>query len=150
MTSRKVIELICDVCGRGEGADVETRRVGVDGVTVEAEVCATDWAGLMESFVVFARHGRKVPTKTKVTGAVPFPGTSWKFSAHALKRLGERKIDPTEIVRVIDNPGLTRPGNATDLEIRESRTLKAVVAPERGIIITVARHDESDGEMVKA
>jgi hypothetical protein len=45
---------------------------------------------------------------------------------------------------VIDDPTTIRPGNASDLEIRERGKLKAVVAPDRGIVITVARREEAD------
>jgi hypothetical protein len=59
-------------------------------------------------------------------------------------RLAERHLDPVEIVKVIDDPTTIRPGNASDLEIRERGKLKAVVAPDRGIVITVARREEAD------
>lgn len=151
---KEIPYLICDVCGRSEldndpaELQIETHRITFDGTTIEGDVCKVDTDGLLASFAVFATHGRKVPTKTKVVGAKPFPGTSWRFSAHALIRLGERKIDPMEILPVIDKPTVTRPGNASDLQIRERGNLKAVVAPERGIVITVARTDERDGDMV--
>jgi hypothetical protein len=148
---REIPYLVCDVCDRSELDDptlgIETHRITFDGVTIEADVCKTDTDGLLATFAVFAKHGRQVPTKTKIVGAKPFPGTSWRFSSHALIRLGERKIDPTEILPVLDDPTLTRPGNASDLQIRERGRLKAVVAPERGIVITVARSDEADGDM---
>jgi hypothetical protein len=148
---REIPRLECDVCGRDDSdpdVGVETHRVTFDGVTIEGELCKRDLDGLLGSFAVFATHGRKVPTKTRVVGAKAFPGTEWRFSSHALKRLGERKIDPVEIIAVIDNPTITRPGNATDLEIRERGRLKAVVAPERAIVVTVAKTDERDGDMV--
>lgn len=151
MASRKVVELVCDVCNRSDaegGVEVLTRVVAIDGTQVEAEICGEDWAGLMEAFAVFAIHGRKVPVKTRVVGAKQIPGSDWRWSAHALIRLGQRKIDPMEVVKMLAAPQVTRPGNASDLTICEGKGLKAVVAFDRGIVITVARHSESDGEMV--
>lgn len=153
MSQREITELVCDACGRSDqgphAVTVLTRQVAVDGVAVEAELCDDDWAGLMASFAVFATHGRRVPTKTRVVGAKQLPGSEWRWSAHALVRLGERKIDPMQIVKMLEAPEVTRPGNATDLTICEGKGLKAVVAFERGIVITVARHDETDGAMVE-
>ena len=70
------------------------------------------------------------------------PGTTWRFTSHALIRCGERNLDPLEIVRVLDDPTLTRPGKASDQEIRERNGVKAVCVPERGIVLTVARKGE--------
>ncbi len=146
---RELLELVCDTCGRGDrepGVMVATRRVAVDGVTVESEVCEKCWAELMAVFAAFATHGRKVPARTRVKDAVELPGTSWRWSAHALQRLGERKLDPMEVVRMLAAPDVTRPGNASDLTVCEGRKVKAVVARERGIVITVARQGDQDLE----
>lgn len=144
MARNEVVVLSCDVCGKDEGdaVGVETRRVQVEDVAVVAEICDADYAPIVAAFAVFARAGRELPRKTRVKGAKPWPGTHWRFSEHALMRLAERHLDPTEIVKVIDDPNVVRPGNASDLEIRERNGLKAVVAPDRAIVITVARRDE--------
>lgn len=143
MSKREVIDLVCDVCGKDQNQTVvATRRVVVDGTAVEAEVCDSDWAEVLAAFAVFAKAGRPLKTKTRTPGAKEYPGTEWRFSSHALIRLGERKIDPLKAVACAERPDLTRPGNAADLEIRQKGRLKVVVAPERAVIITVAHHDE--------
>lgn len=144
MSRREVVSLVCDMCGKdaAEVVGVETRRVQIDGIAVEAEICDGDYQPILEAFAVFARAGRELPRKTPTRGAKAYPGTHWKFSDHALMRLAERHLDPLQIVKVCDSPEITRPGNASDLEIRERNGLKAVVAPERLVIITVARKDE--------
>lgn len=144
---REVVELVCDFCGLGEnsGRMVETHRAALDLVAYDAEACERCWAKTLETFAVFAKSGRAVPPRTKIKrDAVAFPGTAWKFSSHAMRRLGERKIDPVELLKAIDRPDVTRPGNSADLEIRERGRLKAVVAPDRLVIITAAHHDEDD------
>jgi hypothetical protein len=144
VTRREILIPVCDVCGV-EGDGVETRRMGVDGVWVEAEVCAADWAEILKGIAAMARVGRELPRRTRIKGtAKPWPGTAWRFTDHALMRLAERHLDPVEIVKVIDDPTTIRPGNASDLEIRERGKLKAVVAPDRAIVITVARREEAD------
>lgn len=152
MSTREVRYLVCDVCDRDErdlDVKVKTHRIAVDAVVLEGELCEDDLTKILVAFDGFSAHARRVPERTRVVGAKPFPGTEWRFSSHALKRLGERRIDPTEIIAVIDNPSVTRPGNASDLEIRERGRLKAVVAPERAIVVTVAKTDERDGDMVE-
>src|SRR6187402_1534480 len=123
MSSRQEVILICDVCDDGEGSefatDVETRRIGVEGVEVEAEICARHWEDLLSGFAVFATKGRPVPARTRLRGVKAYPGTTWRFTSHALIRCGERDLDPVEIVSVLDDPTMTRPGKASDQEIRE-------------------------------
>lgn len=144
MTTRQLVVLVCDVCERdADQVDgVETIRVEIDGVAVEAELCAEDRGRLLESFAVFAAKGRPVPRRTKLRNVKPWPGTTWRFTSHALIRCGERNLDPLEITSVLDDPALTRPGKASDQEIRERNGIKVVCVPERGIVVTVARKGE--------
>lgn len=152
MVSVEVVTNVCDECGQedgGAGGKVETRRLVVDAVAAsEAELCDTDWAKILEALSVFVRRGRPLPVKSvisrKATTAGAYPGMGgWKFADHALIRMGERHINPLEVLPVIERPEITRPGNAADLEIRQRSGLKAVVCPERGVIVTVAHVDES-------
>jgi hypothetical protein len=53
-------------------------------------------------------------------------------------------MDPLEVVQAIEDPTLIRPGRASDQEIRERGYVKAVVVPDRGIVVTVARKGEDD------
>lgn len=143
----EVVILVCDECGEedgGAGGKVATRRIVVEETAAEAELCEDDWRTILVAVAVFARVGRPLPLKS-VTGrrTKAFPGMGgWKFSDHALIRMGERHINPLEVLPVIEDPEVVRPGNAGDLEIRQRSGLKAVVAPERGVIITVAHVDE--------
>jgi hypothetical protein len=149
MSERREIVLVCDLCERDrtDGVDVETRVVVVNGMGTEAEVCDECWAGVLAAFSVFATKGRTLPTKTpKLRGIKSYPGTTWRFTSHALIRCGERNVDPLEVVKAIEDPTLVRPGRATDQEIRERGYLKAVVVPDRGIVVTVARRGEDDAE----
>lgn len=145
---RQIPYLVCDVCGVDELADpaagISTHRIGFDGVTLEAEVCKRDTDDLLVAFARFASHARKVPNRTRIADAVAYPGTAWKFSSHALERLGSRKMDPLLVLAAADDPQVTRPGRASDLEVRQRGKVKAVVAPERGVIVTVAHVDEEE------
>lgn len=150
---RSRIELVCGFCGKGQddGAVVDTHRLGVDGTAYDEEVCDPCWDRLLVHFAPFATTGRKVPKTAakkarRPRDAVAFPGTQWRFSSHAMMRLGERKIDPVELLKMIDSPTVVRPGNSDDVEIREGARLKAVVAPERFVIVTAAHHDEDLAE----
>lgn len=143
MGTRKFVVLQCDQCQRDEGEiPVATKTIAIDGTTVEAELCEECWQSVLEPLAVFLRAGRRIPARTKLRNVKPWPGTSWRFTSHALIRCGERGLDPLEICDVIEDPSITRPGKASDQEIRERNGVKAVVVPERGIIVTVARKGE--------
>lgn len=150
MSSRQVVTLLCDLCGHSEHetAGVQTRRIAVEGRASEAEVCDGCWSTILAGFAFFATKGRAVPSRTRVKSAKAWPGSSWRFTAHALIRCGERDLDPLEVVKAIEDPSITRPGRASDQEIRERGYLKAVVVPERGIVITVARKGEDDASLI--
>jgi len=145
---REIPYLVCDVCGADElgdpAAGIATHRIAFDGVGIEGDVCKVCTDDLLVGFAKFAQHGRKVQTRTRVADAVAFPGTAWKFSSHALQRLGERRLDPLLVLAAADEPAVTRPGRNLDLEVSTRGKVKAVVAPDRGIIVTVALTDEDD------
>jgi hypothetical protein len=144
MASRQTVIFVCDLCGKdsAESPNVETHRIGLDGVEVEAEACESCWEGVVAAVAVLGRAGRQVPARTRIRNVKPWPGSTWRFTSHALIRCGERHLDPLEIVRVLDDPSITRPGKASDQEIRERNGVKAVCIPERGIVLTVARKGE--------
>ena len=147
MAERKTVVLVCDLCQEeaSDDLEVQTRQVIVDGVGAEAEVCSPCWSTFLGALGSFSAHGRTLPARTPgLRSAKSFPGTTWRFTAHALIRCGERNLDPVEVVQAIEDPTLTRPGRASDQEIRERGYLKAVVVPDRGIVVTVARKGEDD------
>ncbi len=147
MAERRTVVLVCDLCEseQNDSVDVQTRTVIVDGQGAQAEVCDPCWETFLASVAFFATRGRALPPRTpRLRGVKSFPGSTWRFSAHALIRCGERNMDPGEIVAAIDDPTIVRPGRASDQEIRERGSIKAVVVPERGIVVTVARKGEDD------
>jgi hypothetical protein len=147
MASKRTVVLVCDLCEQDatDSLPVQTRQVIVDGQGVEAEVCDPCWSTFLGDFASFAVKGRPLPPRTpRLKSAKAIPGSTWRFTSHALIRCGERNMDPAEIVQAIENPTLTRPGRASDQEIRERGYIKAVVVPERGIVVTVARKGEDD------
>lgn len=153
MSERREIVLVCDLCGAESNVDptVETRSVNVNGAGAEAEVCGSCWGGILAAFSVFATKGRKLAERTPRrlrSAAKAFPGSTWRFSSHALIRCGERNVDPLEVVAAIEDPSVTRPGRASDQEIRERGYLKAVVIPDRGVVVTVARKGDDEGEFL--
>lgn len=63
MVQRRVVTLICDLCG---GSDmVETHRITVDGTSRDAEACMTCWTPIVGAFTRFANGGRK-PVKKRI------------------------------------------------------------------------------------
>lgn len=147
MVQRRRVILVCDLCARDAEVtrEVHTRRVVVETFGSEAEVCDPCWSGILAAFAPMATAGRPLPMRTpRLRSAKSVPGTTWRFSSHALIRCGERNMDPSEIVQAIEDPTLVRPGRSSDQEIRERGYVKAVVVPERGIVVTVARKGEGD------
>jgi hypothetical protein len=147
MAERRTVVLMCDMCEQDadDNLNVQTRQVIVDGNGVEAEVCDPCWSTFLGTFATFSARGRALPARTpKLRNVKSIPGTTWRFTSHALIRCGERNLDPVEIVEAIEDPTLIRPGRASDQEIRERGYLKAVVVPDRGIVVTVARKGEDD------
>lgn len=147
MSERRVVVFVCDLCEQeaNDKLEVQTRQVIVSGQGVEAEVCDPCWATFLGTFSTFAVKGRALPARTPgLRSAKSFPGSTWRWTSHALIRCGERGLDPAEVVAAIEDASIVRPGRASDQEIRERGYLKAVVVPDRGVIVTVARKGEDD------
>jgi hypothetical protein len=144
VATKRTIVLTCDQCGSEDL--VQTQRITVNGKTADAEMCDKCWAKLLTAFGGFISAGREVPVG-RIPRVVEFPGVSWKFTHHALERMGQRRLNPAQIVQVIEDPEVVRPGNRANLEIRQAYGIKAVVAPDRHSIVTVAHVDEDDEEL---
>lgn len=69
--------------------------------------------------------------------------SGWVFAAHALERLAERQLDAVAVLRAVQDPAVTRPGERPEAEVRERDGVQAVVVPERRLIITVAWTDRA-------
>ena len=141
MATKTEIIFVCDLCKSEK--DVQTHKVTVDNHAVEIDACRKCWQGVLSSIAAVDRVGRVPKQKGKKKQKVfPFPGESWMFTPHALIRLGERKIGPDEVIKAIENPEITTPGDQPELEVRISAGIKAVVDPHDRTIITAAYRDE--------
>jgi len=119
---------------------VETHRITVDGTSRDAEVCMTCWAPLIAAFAPFASGGREPAKKReKKSDLLQWPDTSWTFTKHALLRMGERGVSPAQVLRVIGEQEIRRPGKYDGEEIWQRGDVKVVVNPERQVVRTVAR-----------
>lgn len=146
MAERREVVLVCDYC---EGTDlVDTHRLTLDGHTAEAEACEGCWSGVVATFAAFVTKGRPVPTKSRVPSKVEWPDTEWHFTHHALQRMGERKLSPHDVLTALARPEVTRPGRASDQELRVRHGVKVVCIPDRRIIMTVAHVDDDDDALV--
>lgn len=145
MATREVVTLVCDRCGKSEDeAKIETHTVYVDGVGMEAEVCNPCWGVALRA--LYKIEGR-APTVKKVTqrkNIVEWPGEEWRFTNHALVRMGERHVSPADVIEVVENATNTRPAREPGLEVRSRYEVKAVVNVEKRIVLTVAKRDEEE------
>lgn len=144
MATKEIVVMVCDLCG---GDDlVTTHTMVVDGEAIVFETCDKCWAEqVLPPFAALAKAGRKPEPATKVSkrgNVKTMPGTEWKFTSHALLRMGERHIDPTEAVEAADYPEVTRPAREPGLQLRALHGVKVVVNESRRIIVTVAKRDE--------
>lgn len=143
MGRHATVVLICDICGV-EGDGVETRQLAVLGKAFEAENCDKCWAKILAQLGGWAKTAREVkPKRPRVPKAVAWPDTPWQFTHHAMQRMGERQLTPSEVLYTIEHPDVTRPGQQPEHEIRQRNGVKAVVIPDRLIVITAA-HTEAD------
>lgn len=148
MASRTVVTLECDLCHRDETETdgVETHRVTVDGNAVEAEACLECWARAIACLDWFARAGRAPePKRLRIVSRdpVPWPGEAWQFTSHALVRIGERFLNPVDVIRVADHPATTYPGVKEGLLVCVGKGgLKVVVNPSRRTIVTASSREE--------
>lgn len=141
MATREIIVLSCDCCDSEDMVDTHTMTI--DGQSVEAEVCAKCWERLMGAFAGIAKNGRRIkPARVKKADVLPFPGEAWKFSAHALVRMGERHLDPSKVAEAAEDPTTTHPGLTKGLEVRIRGNIKVVVQPKSRTIITAGGRDE--------
>lgn len=139
MVQRREVVLVCDFCGT-EGKMVETHRLAVDGTARDAEACDTCWSSTLASFAQWATAGRAPSVrKAKVADIVAWPGTEWRFTNHAMQRMGERRVKPLDVLKVIAAPEIKRPGEEADVEIWQRGDTKIYVIPDRQIIKTVAK-----------
>jgi hypothetical protein len=140
---RKIIVDVCDLCG---GDDmVETHCMTIDGTSVEAEACVPCWQKVIENLAVFSRVGRR-PQPKKVTARkeiVAFPGESWRFTSHALIRLGERHISPCEAALAAEEPEIAHPGRDGRSEVRIKDKVKVVIDVRKRLVLTVSRREEA-------
>lgn len=141
MASRTIISYVCDMC---DGDDmVETHVLNIDGKAVEADACLTCWQKVLENLAVFSVAGRPVtPVKVKKADIVPFPGESWKFTSHALIRLGERHLNPTQAAFAAEKPEVSRPGREPGTLIHTTGPIKVAIDPTRRLILTAAKRSE--------
>lgn len=141
VATRTIVTFVCDLC---ESDDmVETHTLNVDGKAVEADACLPCWQKVLENLAVFSVVGRPI-TRAKVRKAdvVPFPGESWKFTSHALIRLGERHLNPTQAALAAEKPDVSRPGREPGTLVHTTGPIKVAIDPTRRLILTVARRSE--------
>jgi len=119
---------------------VETHRIVVDGTTRDAEACHGCWSTTLAGFAAWATQGRAPSAKkSKISDAVSWPDTPWKFTPHCLERMGTRKVSPTQVLRVLAEQEIRRPGDTADSEIWQRGDIKIVVVPDKRVVVTVAR-----------
>jgi hypothetical protein len=147
MAVKEVIVNVCDVCDHAEpDVVVSAHRVVVDKTGVDIDTCDECWADVTPNLATIQKAGRRITAKVpKVTReVVEWPGSRWRFSAHALQRLGERHIDPLDAANVADDPAQTWPGIKPGLEVRSRGGVKVVVNPKSFTIATVSNRDEAE------
>lgn len=150
--TRKV--LVCDMC-KASGADpervaafgpVKTHQLTIDGTTVELEACQRCWRQDFVSPTAWViRMARTVKRKKRVDDGptiVPFPGQPWYFTFHALIRMGERHLQPGEVVTAVERPETVYTGEEVGTEVRIRGDIKVAVNPTRRSILTCARRNE--------
>lgn len=150
MTTRKVTTLHCEWCDTSDMT--ETYSITVNGQKYEFEACPKDYLRhVAEPFAVIARVGRKVTPETvspdekysRRSKTAHMPGTDWRFTPHALIRMGERRIDPTDVIAVADNPQTTFTSETNDdlFVYTGEKNIRLTVDPSRKVIVTAALRD---------
>lgn len=153
MSRRERVVLVCDVCEKDEDQTegIATRRVHVDRIDVEAEVCMSCWGGLVKSLLPLSRVGRKPqqqPQRRRQLvvkgGAMSWPDSDWQLTSHAVMRIGERHLDPARVIEVAEHPDVSRPSrDLHEAYVHESSDIKVVVIPHRKVIVTAAARNAS-------
>lgn len=145
------VALHCEWCDTTDM--VETYSITVNGQKYEFEACPADYAErIVVPFGVIAKAGRRVtpevaaqPTGryTKRTKVSPMPGTDWRFTAHALIRMGERRLSPMDVIAVAENPEVTHTSEHDDTLFNyQAGNIRLTVDPGRKAIITAALRDD--------
>lgn len=156
MASREVVINECDLgCGKtDQEVVITTHTIVVDGVGYEFEACDVDWdKKILRAVATIAKAGRPVkqkrarkqqPAHSGETVYVFPDNGDWQFTAHALQRMGERKMDPVKVIEAVENPTNTTPGfDNTDAVVFWRRGIKVVANPTQARIVTVAnRHED--------
>lgn len=145
MVSQTVVVLTCDLCDADDLVD--THNMVVDGQPIEFEACDKCWGKTLETLAILAKVGRKPSKLTKVSSkkdVMEIPGANWKFSAHALERMGSRHVQPKAACLAADDPEITRGARDPKCQIRVRNNIKVVVNEEKRLILTVAHEHEAD------
>lgn len=140
MGTRTEIVYLCDLCGSDSQASTHT--LTVDNHATEFEACPHCWQELLTHVARIDKVGRTPKRKQAKARTYPFPGESWKFTSHALIRMGERHLSPADVTAVAEQPEICRPGREPDVEIRVGLDVKVVVRPHTREILTAARREE--------
>lgn len=164
MTSRAVVLLVCDRCGTSNAEDeVETHQIA----GLEGEACKRCWKDiytesleawldatrtLVEREPAKRRYQRRqslssVELANQVNGqdVTQWPDTPWRFTSHALLRMGERHIMMEDLLPILKSPAATRPGDKQDgIEVWWTGDVKVVVNPEQRAVLTVAHMETTD------
>lgn len=61
MATLTQVTLTCDVCGKAK--DIQTRTIGLDGVTYEIDLCAKDGKSLSKAAAEYIANARKVTAR---------------------------------------------------------------------------------------
>lgn len=149
------VTLICDLCQtERDNAGVELHRLGFDGGTVALDACRKCWGDVRHALSPVVAVGRAVkvePVKAtrarrvKLAEIATAEQGGWTFTAHALTRLGERKLDALDVIRTAQNPAHTYPSESLpEATVHERDGLKVVVVAERKTIITAVRRADVD------
>jgi hypothetical protein len=156
LSTKTEVVWICDFCSTEDpDAVVTTHTLVIDGEVVEAEACVKCWGRYRGALVTFVATGRKIKatrsakkiaTAPKVD-AVPFPGLSWRFSSHALLRMGQRKLDPVQVALAAEKPQTIHPGKDNHSAVHIRGKLKVTIDTDRRVIITCANRNEVDEEV---
>lgn len=144
------VTLHCEWCDTTDM--VETYSITVNGQKYEFEACPADYAErIVTPFGAIARTGRKVtpdkvasdPKYTRRTKVEAMPGTEWRFTFHALTRMGQRRISPADVIAVAENPEMTHTSESDDaLFVYQGGKVRLTVDPTRKTIVTAALRDD--------
>ena len=61
MATLTQVTLTCDVCGKAK--DIQTRTIGLDGMTYEIDLCPKDGKSLSKAAAEYISNARKVTTR---------------------------------------------------------------------------------------